>query len=74
MLTKKRQGEIALLLIKNLINNEPILASSLEDTDEKLRNIAKSINIEVDELFEFLQPLYVKALEKALEKAIFSIN
>ena len=35
MLTKKRQGEIALLLIKDQINKNPILSPSGKEMDKK---------------------------------------
>jgi len=52
-------------MIKDQINKKPILEDSLEDIDGKLVGIAKSINVEVGELIEFLQPLYVESLKKA---------
>jgi len=66
MLTKKRQGEIALLLIKDQINKNPILSPSGKEMDKKIVDTARSINIEIDELVEFWEPLYVEALKRKI--------
>ena len=66
MLAKKRQGEIALLLIKDQINKNPILSPSGKEMDKKIVDTARSINIEIDELVEFWEPLYVEALKRKI--------
>lgn len=58
-------GEIALVLLKYRIAKEDI---SLAEIKRELGNIAKAINIPLDELKEFFMVFYKELLEKILNK------
>ncbi|OGI69964.1 hypothetical protein A3A09_02380 [Candidatus Nomurabacteria bacterium RIFCSPLOWO2_01_FULL_42_20] len=56
VLSKERQGEIALLLLKRQLRKTQISAPA--DLKRDLGNIAKEIGIPMLELRDFLLPLY----------------
>jgi len=58
-------GEIALLILKYKIAKEGI---SLSEINRELGNIAKTINVPLDELKEFFIAFYKELLEKILNK------
>ncbi len=53
----KRQGEIAIKLLKHLMQKEGVTLSSAEDVLERTEKAAQMTGISVDELLEFAKPL-----------------
>ncbi len=66
VLSKERQGEIALLLIKAQMSRKSIPAPT--EIKRELGNIAKEIGIELNELIDFAKPIYEEALNKGFMK------
>ena len=62
---EKRKGEIALILLKYKIAKETI---SLVELKRELGNIAKAINVPLDELKEFFMILHKEILQGILNK------
>ena len=65
-LSKERQGEIALMLIKAQLNSKSMPAP--RDLKRELGNIAKEIGINLDELIEFAKPLYEEVISQGFGK------
>jgi len=64
-INKERMGEIALLILEYRIAKEGI---SLSEINRELGNIAKAINVPLDELKKFSIAFYEELLEKILNK------
>jgi len=62
---KERMGEIALVMLKYKIAKEGIALAELK---RELGNIAKAINIPLDELKEFSTVFYKELIEEILNK------
>ncbi len=62
---EKRKSEIALILLKYKIAKESI---SLAELKRELGNIAKAIDIPLDELKDFFTILHKELLEEILNK------
>ena len=65
MLDPKRQGEIALLLVKYFIRRRGITIS--HDNMRELGNTAKAIGVTSDELRQFAKPLIQEALDECFK-------
>jgi type III secretion system FlhB-like substrate exporter len=63
---KKRQGEIALLYLKNKLDNDGVILSS--NMKREIANTAKSIGISLEEAMEFVEILVREMVEKTFPK------
>lgn len=66
VLSSKRKGEIALLLVKDQIGNRQMPTPN--DMRREFGNISKRIGVTIDEFIDFVRPLYVEAMNKGLDK------
>jgi hypothetical protein len=63
---KKRQGEIALLYLKNRFDNDGFRLSP--NMKREIANTAKSIGISLEEAMEFVEILVREMVEKTFPK------
>lgn len=61
----KRQGEIALLIVRYMIRRRGVMLS--HDTMREFGNIAKSTGIPVEELKQFARPLLREFLDECFQ-------
>ena len=64
-MTKERKGEIALLIWKSYLKKKPI---SFTDLKRELGNVAKEIDVPLNELEEFARELFKELLEETFGK------
>ncbi len=56
----KRQGEIAIKLLKHLLRDQGIHLSSQEDMREKVAKVSVMIGVSTEELMEFAKPIILE--------------
>ena len=68
MMDKKRQGEIAFLLLKQKLRETGIRLSAKAKTDREIGNTAKSIGIDIEEAMEFAEIIIREMVDEAFPK------
>lgn len=65
-LSKERQGEIALMILKAKLRHEGVRIS--KDQMRDLGNMAKKIGVSVAELKQFMQPIVQKMVDECFSE------
>lgn len=58
----KRQGEIAILLVRHILREKGVRVS--KEMVRELANVAKKINVPLEELKDFFKPLLEEMIEE----------
>lgn len=58
----KRQGEVALKLVRHFLRKRPISLS--QESMRELGNVAKAIGLSVEELMQFAKPLMQEVMDE----------